>query len=317
LGHATFVPQTIQVKPLPFIHSGISLFITKEETGTNLTIRLIKKHRVLPLTFIVTMNHQAPTISREEATRPTSSNGESVLEHAELVSNLSIFRDLPPLDSNGMPTTTASTTGPHAVFALPFRRATPIAQSQSGESSFRRAATTAPTATARSFGGFSERRPVAPTSQDDMIEREQLWKLQPAATTVDASSPEARPQEQREPTSSGTIDFAPYFEFASVVENEGANTAAAAAQAAMECNDDDDFSVSSREADSLLSEEDLENISKDPVSFWEGSIDTIFAYRSVSPDPADQHSMMEIDNQETLPSPTSVAAIASIGLSHK
>jgi hypothetical protein len=274
-----------------------------------------------------------PTISREARSVSNNSANEQE-EHAELVSNLSIFRDLPPLDSNGMPTTTTTTA------ASPFRRATHITQSRSDEvgsnsnssssrsSNFRRAAITAPTATARSFGGFnSERRHVAPTNPDDMIEREQLWKLQPAAT-VDAatrsssSSLEASPQEQREPTNSSSgIDFAPYFTFSAPFIQGGATVAAAAQAGTMDCDDDDDFSVSSREADSLLSEEDLENISKDPVSFWEGSIDSILfdaTYRSVSPDPADQQSMMEIDNhQETLPSPTSVAAIASIGLSHK
>jgi hypothetical protein len=263
------------------------------------------------------MNHQQQATSISREARPSKN---------ELTINLSIFRDLPPLDSNGMPITT----GPPVV-SLPFRpRATHmITQSRSDGSNYRHSATTASTSTSR-FVGFNSnsncdrvatRSAFSPSTRDDMIEREQLWKLQPtaAAATVDSHmASQAQQEEQREPSTT-TIDFAPNLAIntSDDVGNEETSgaVAAAAAQVTMDC---DDFSVSSREADSLLSEQDLENISKDPVSFWEGSIDTIFDYRSASPD---QHSMEISDNdQETsfLPSPTSVTAIASIvGLSHK
>jgi hypothetical protein len=129
--------------------------------------------------------------------------------------------------------------------------------------------------------------PFPQPSQEDMDEKEQLWKLQPTATIGGY------------PLGGGDnepIDYAPYFAFA-----------AASGSGEMEC---DDFSVSSCEANSL-SDEDLEDISGDPASFWEGSIeDAGFSVdRSLSPE------LQSIESNLSgipliMPSPTSVTAVS-------
>lgn len=129
--------------------------------------------------------------------------------------------------------------------------------------------------------------PFPQPSQEDMDEREQLWKLQPAATI--GGYPLRGHAEQHMP-----IDYAPYFAFAS-------------GSGEMEC---DDFSASSRDANSL-SDEDLEDISGDPASFWEGSIDGTgnSVDRSLSPD----HQSIESNRSglpNIMPSPTSVATVS-------